>query len=199
MKKLVALMLILVFALSLAASAEMPLSHYTHPTKGYSHVYPTEWLTLDPESIGALLEGVSADNAYAHIDLNAYAEQIRTSDMSMFINPNGDNFNVVSLNIGMPYTAQQLVELLMPSLVEQMAAIMNGAEFMVEGDVCKFGDNEYAYVLYNWNGILGAQYCICESGTLYYITLTSNQVNDTWAYLEIQKMFEKVLASFEEK
>lgn len=198
MKKLLAMVLVLVFALSLTASAEFTYGNYTHPTQGYSIVYPQEWLLMDNETIVSLINNPSMAQEFSHIDFGAYIQQIQSSDMAMFMNENGDNFNVTSVYIGAPFTADQLVEYLMPDLVEQFKSIMPSIEMLVSGDTAVFGDTEFAYVLYTYEGMIGAQYCICESGTLYYLTLTCNQINDTLEYLKVQKMFEKVLESFKE-
>ena len=92
--------------------------------------------------------------------------------------------------------------LLTPSLISQYEQIFPSVNFIVDGDTCKMGDNEYAYIVYEAstgvNTVIGAQYMICESGILYYLTLTIDNAMKVADYIEIDAMFDKVLASFAE-
>ncbi len=140
----------------------------------------------------------SVAKQFPNIDISAYVNQCVANEMAMFIMPNGVNFNVVSEYIGAPYSASQLNTLLIPALLSQYEQIFGVVDFLVDGDVFKAGDNEYAYLMYTVGDSIGAQYCICESGRLYYLTLTTNSSLNTLEYIQVEKMFEKVLKSFAE-
>lgn len=159
---------------------------------------PADWLYLDSQNIAAVMSDPSVAKQFPNIDISAYANQCVANEMAMFLQPNGVNFNIVSEYVGAPYSAEQLVSLLLPNLRSQYQQIFGMVDFLVEGDVFKAGDNEYAYVMYVTGDIIGAQYCICESGRLYYLTLTTNSALNTLEYIQVEKMFEKVLASFAE-
>lgn len=198
MKKIASLILILMLALSSFAFAETEMFTYTHPVLGYSIKAPYDWLYLDSENIAAIMNDPTVSGSFPNIDVSAYAEQVAANDMTMFIQISGTNFNIVSEYIGGSYSAQQLVSLLMPTLRAQYEQIFGLVDYIIEGDTIKLGDNEYAYLVYALGDTLGEQYCICENGRLYYLTLTSTSALNTLEYVEVAKMFEKVLESFKE-
>ncbi|MBR3927458.1 MAG: hypothetical protein IKJ65_00495 [Clostridia bacterium] len=196
MKKVFALILAIMLSLSFAALGENEMVTYTHPVLGYSMKAPADWLYLDSQNIATLLSDPSITSAFPNIDLSAYADQCVANEMTMFIQPNGVNFNIVGEYVGGAYSAEQLVSLLLPSLRTQYEQIFGLVDFLVEGDVFKAGDNEYAYLMYVLGDTIGAQYCVCVNGQLYYLTLTTTSALNTLEYIQIEKMFEKVLASF---
>ena len=200
MKKILALVLALVLSLSFASVAlgEYNMFTYQHPVFGYTMKAPADWLYLDSQNIAKVMSDPSVAKQFPNIDISAYVDQCVANEMAMFLQPNGVNFNIVSEYVGAPYSAEQLVSLLLPNLRSQYQQIFGMVDFLVEGDVFKAGDNEYAYVMYVTGDIIGAQYCICESGRLYYLTLTTNSALNTLEYIQVEKMFEKVLASFAE-
>jgi len=200
MKKILSLVLALVLSLSFASVAmgEYNMVTYRHPVLGYSLQAPADWLYLDSQNIAKVMSDPSVAKQFPNIDISAYVDQCVANEMAMFLQPNGVNFNIVSEYVGAPYSAEQLVSLLLPNLRSQYQQIFGMVDFLVEGDVFKAGDNEYAYVMYVTGDIIGAQYCICESGRLYYLTLTTNSALNTLEYIQVEKMFEKVLASFAE-
>lgn len=200
MKKILALVLALVLSLSFASVAlgEYNMFTYQHPVFGYTMKAPADWLYLDSQNIASIMKDPSVAANFGNIDVDTYAQQCIANEMAMFIMPNGVNFNVVSEYIGAPYTAEQLVALLLPNLRSQYQQIFGDVDFLVEGDVFKAGDNEYAYVMYVTGDTIGAQYCMCESGRMYYLTLTTTSALNTLEYIQIEKMFDQVLKSFEE-
>lgn len=200
MKKILALVLALVLSLSFASVAlgEYNMFTYQHPVFGYTMKAPADWLYLDSQNIASIMKDPSVASNFGNIDVDTYAQQCIANEMAMFIMPNGVNFNVVSEYIGAPYTAEQLVALLLPNLRSQYQQIFGDVDFLVEGDVFKAGDNEYAYVMYVTGDTIGAQYCMCESGRMYYLTLTTTSALNTLEYIQIEKMFDQVLKSFEE-
>ena len=200
MKKILALVLALVLSLSFASVAlsEYNMFTYQHPVFGYTMKAPADWLYLDSQNIASIMKDPSVAGNFGNIDVETYAQQCIANEMAMFIMPNGVNFNVVSEYIGAPYTAEQLVALLLPTLRSQYQQILGDVDFLVEGDVFKAGDNEYAYIMYVTGDTIGAQYCMCESGRMYYLTLTTTSALNTLEYIQIEKMFDQVLKSFEE-
>ncbi|MBR2222694.1 MAG: hypothetical protein IJ973_00055 [Christensenellaceae bacterium] len=200
MKKVLSLILALalIFSLSSMAVGETAMVTYRHPTLGYSLKAPADWLYLDSENIATLVSDPSVAKSFPNINISAYADQCVKNQMTMFIQPSGVNFNVVSEYVGRAYSAEDLVDLLLPNLRQQYEQVFGVVDFIVEGEVFKAGDHEYAYVMYVSGDVIGAQYCLCESGRLYYLTLTTNSSLNTLEYIQVEKMFDKVLASFAE-
>lgn len=200
MKKILSLLLVLVLSMSFASVAlgEYSMITYKHPVLGYSIQAPADWLYLDSQNIATVMQDPSVAKNFPYVDVSAYAQQCIDNEMAIFIMPNSVNFNVVSEYVGAPYSAEQLNALLMPTLLSQYQQIFGTVDFIIEGDVFKAGDHEYAYLMYVLGDSIGAQYCLCESGRLYYLTLTTDSALNTLEYIEVEKMFEKVLASFAE-
>ncbi len=204
MKKMLSLVLVFVLALSLSTCAlgEIKMAAYQHPVLGYTLQAPAVWLQLDSQNIATLMNDPSVAQSFPNANISAYVDQCIANEMTMFLDLYGNNFNIVGQNVGSAFTADQLVLLLMPSLKDQYQQIFPSVDFIVEGDTVKLGDNEYAYIIYHasngMNNVIGAQYMICESGILYYLTLTVDSAIETADYVEIDKMFNKVLASFAE-
>lgn len=198
MKKVLSLVLALVFALSLCAFGEAGYVAYNHSGK-YSLEYPEGWLMIDAKNIASLLNDTSVAYNY-NVDVSAYTQQILGNDMVMFSTPSGNNFNVVSQYIGQRYSAEDLIDELVPALLAQYEQIMPGVEIVVKGDIREAGGKEYAYVVYSWNNgyndLIGAQYINCDSGTLYYLTFTFGSSNNIVEYLKTFNMFEHALESF---
>ena len=200
MKKVLSLILALMLAMSLftCALGEIKMETYTHPVLGFTIQAPADWLQLDSQNIATLMNDPSIANSFPNVDISTYVDQCVSNEMTMFLNLYGGNFNIVSEYIGGAYSASQLVSLLMPALRDQYAQIFGVVDFIVEGDTIKLGNNEYAYLVYALGDTVGAQYAICESGRIYYLTLTTTSAINTLEYIEIEKMFEKVLESFAE-
>ncbi|MBQ1256402.1 MAG: hypothetical protein IIW08_09795 [Clostridia bacterium] len=200
MKKLLSVILVLVLALSFSSVAlgEYNMFTYQHPVLGYTMQAPADWLYLDSQNIATLVTDPSVSKNFPYVDISTYAQQCIDNEMAMFIMPSGVNFNVVSEYVGAPYSAAQLNALLIPNLLSQYKQIFGSVDFLVDGDVFKAGNHEYAYIMYVTGDTIGAQYCLCESGRLYYLTLTTTSALNTLEYIQIEKMFEKVLASFAE-
>lgn len=204
MKKILSLVLVFTLALSLSTCAlgEYKMAGYRHPVLGYSIQAPADWLQLDSQNIASVMSDPSIAKAFPNVNISVYADQCIANEMTMFTDFYGSNFNIVCENVGSAFTADQLALLLLPSLRSQYEQIFPSVDFIISGDTVKAGDNEYAYLIYSastaTNSVIGAQYMICESGMLYYITLTVDSAMAVADYIEIDEMFNKVLASFEE-
>ncbi|MBE5791472.1 MAG: hypothetical protein IJA93_02965 [Clostridia bacterium] len=204
MKKILSLVLVFVMAMALSTCAlgEIKTTPYQHPVLGFTIQAPVGWLQMDSQNIAKLMADPSVAKSFPNVDISAYVDQCIANEMTMFMDIKGSNFNIVGENVGSAFTADQLNLLLTPSLISQYQQIFPSVNFIVDGDTCKMGDNEYAYIVYEAstgvNTVIGAQYMICESGMLYYITLTIDNAMKVADYIEIDTMFDKVLASFAE-
>ncbi len=204
MKKILSLVLVFVMAMALSTCAlgEIKTTSYQHPVLGFTIQAPVGWLQMDSQNIAKLMADPSIAKSFPNVDISAYVDQCVANEMTMFMDIKGSNFNIVGENVGAAFTADQLNLLLTPSLISQYEQIFPSVNFIVDGDTCKMGDNEYAYIVYEAstgvNTVIGAQYMICESGILYYLTLTIDNAMKVADYIEIDAMFYKVLASFAE-
>ena len=203
MKKIFCLILTAVLCVSfcMTAFAADQYSAYTHKTQGYSLEYPSDWLVLDTETVSAVLKDAGNQAAYANIDIEAYAQSITSSDMVMFMKADGDNMSVVSQYIGQAFSADALVKELAGALVNQYKQLMPGAEFIVEGDVFEIEGREFAYIMYSWNNgytdVLGIQAMNCDSGSLFYFTLTCDDTENTVEFIRNFRLFEHMMETVE--
>lgn len=198
MKKILSAVLILMMVLSLSQGAlgEAGFKTYVHKS-GYSVQYPSDWLALDAENITTFMNDANVRKMYPNTDFNSVKQQIISTDMVMFAAANGDNVNIMSVYIGAPYNAEQLIAELCPSLIDEYNAVMPGAEIFSNGDIREAGGKEYAFLTYHWdsayNDIIGMQFMNCDTGVLYYLTFTSGKVDDTVSFMKNFRLVEKML------
>ena len=176
MKKFTAMILVLLFVLSFAGSAlaDTKYNSYKHSLWGYTLEYPASYQFA--------------------------GEGTGLSDAVSFIAADGDNFNVAGMYIGERYSAEELLEQLMPSLLQEYKSVMPGIKFLVEGDIYEAGGKKYAMVAYSWNSdgtdVIGVQFCNCDNGALFYITYTSCEAANTAQFVKDFGEFAHVLKTF---
>lgn len=204
MKKIFAAILALLMTLSFAGALAEPAytaeyATYVHPELGYTFECPAEWYIIDAETIEMIFDAPETAQMFQGVDLESYKQQIELTYMAMFMSPDGiANFNITAQNIGVPFSAEVLVEQLMPSLISQYQQLMPGVQFIEPGCVEEVEGKEYANLMYMWdNGsqLIGAQFAACETGTLYMLTF-SCPINDPELFEAYSIEFDHVLATF---
>lgn len=197
-RKMTALLLALLLALScVSALADSAYTAYTHPHRGYSFEYPSEYTVLDSETIGAITDAlVNGEIDAFNFDFASVQSQIEAMDIVTIIDlASGDNFSFATLEMdfGIPLTADLLVSFVLPATVEQFKAIMPGCEFTDEGSVQTYGGNDFARLAltYEIGGrpLTMEQFFIYIDGVIYNVTYTYSAETS-------QAHIEKVLGSF---
>lgn len=189
MKKLLSLMLSLMLILGCvpALAASEGYADYTHPTQGYSLEYPQSWLALDSANIESLMIDLSANPALATLNLDAVLPQITQMQMTMFVDINGSNINVVRQSVGMAITAEQFMPM-MPQMLSQVTAALPGAQVLEEGALYTIGDHQYCNLCISYNlagsDLYAFQFYTFSGTDMYLITLTMNPASDMDAVAE---------------
>lgn len=196
-RKMTAILLALLLALGCVSALAEDFTAYTHPHLGYSFDYPSEYIALDSETIGAIEQAlINGEIDAFDFDFSSIRAQIEAMDIVTFMDvTNGNNINVATIDMGIsvPLSADMLVSMVLPATLEQYKAILSGCELIDEGSVKAYGDNEYARIslTYNLNGVALnlEQYFIVVDGVLYNVTYTySSDIP--------QEYLENVLSSF---
>ncbi len=205
MKKTAVLFLALTLAISLALpalSAGADYTEYTHPADGYRISYPSDWILVDKETFGEAMELV-LESGLPGMDVSAVEplkEQILATDMMLCMSPDGAiNMNMQIQPMPAEVSRQDIIDGLLPMVIEQMKTVFPGMEVVEPGDTVTFGDNEYAY--YAFASVMGdtpmlqTQLYYPHGTTIYILTVTLKVelVDDIDAF---DAQFEDIASSF---
>ena len=182
MKKLLSLVLVLMVILPCAAMAESPeveLTTYTHANQLYTIGYPADWTVLDKASIESISNAVAEGqiDGLSNEQVQAYAQQITSADMTIFTDPAGNHVNVVVQELGTDMSADMLVSMVAPSIVSQYESMFEGCTVTDTGSVATINGRGYMTLAVTYE-VVGielslSQYMIVVNGTLYTVTFTS--------------------------
>ncbi len=183
MKKLLSLALALMLLLgSTAALAETEgYTFYQHPTLGYTLEYPGTWLALDSANFEVLMTSMSDDEALADLDLASVIPLISQQQMTMFMELNGTNVNIVAQDVGMSLTAEQFLPM-MPQMGQQVIQSLPGATLMDSGSLYEVNGKQYCKLCaaYELSGsqLYAFQFYGFSGTTMILVTLTLNAASD---------------------
>lgn len=179
---LTALMMLLTCTALAETATETPVETelYTHPTFGYSLEVPSDWILLDNETIGTIVDTMKDGQAGTLDDatLAQYAAQIDATNMMMALSPDlTTNINVVAQDLGATFSANVVADELCPSLVSQYQALFADCVFDDPGSVVIYNDTDYARVSATYS-LAGAylrmhQYIVIENNIMYCLTFTA--------------------------
>ena len=166
---------------------------------GYSLTYPDTWYPADENTL-AFAQGLMNNNSFEGMDMDALRQSVaaaKESNMFMiYASDFASNMNVIAQSMGMAADADTLSTLI-PTLINQYKGMLGDTVRQTnEGNtVVTYGGNTYAWVglYYELNGapMQLEQYMICPTDTLYIITYTTQNGNETY-----RADVEDILASF---
>lgn len=181
MKKALSVMLTLTLLLCCmpALAEETEYIPYTEPTGQFSLEYPADYLLLDDETVDALFSAVEDEEIDFGFDFSTYAAAIRESNTVYFLNLlNGSNFNVVFQDLGGHLSANLMMLMIYPSLVEQYKTIFPTAVFDDEGSILTVNGVDFVRLALRYLQddvtVHMEQYGVCMGNFLYYFTFSSD-------------------------
>ena len=201
MKKILALLLVLVLCAACIPAMAEGTQTYTHPTHGYSIEVPAEWLCVDKNNVQGYIEafenGEMTFTGTNAMTLEALKPQLETSDCAVLINPYANNVVIVKENMVMAFTQDLFVSMVIPMLKKQLSTQMPSIQFTAEGEILTLGDKDFILLAgeYSLNGIAAAVDMLfyLDGEDLYTINLTTTSVfgqdvmNDFYA--DVQEAF----------
>jgi hypothetical protein len=212
MKKLCALMVVglLLAAMpaalaSSSSAAEMAYDTYVNETYGYSVDYPAEWVLLDSDTVGAVLEQLtSGDLTIEGITSDALdaLKTLMSGDMTgfaEFIDGNGNSFNVTCFTYPTPASIDSAMELLVPQIIASYQQTFSDITVLDSGSVYTVDDSEFikAKCMYTIDGmtVLVTPLFLFENDLLFNISFTWVTTGDDEVQA-LDQIMESVLASF---
>lgn len=184
MKKMFALIMALVMCLLCASAMAQETQTYTHPVQGYSIQVPADWLCVDKTNvqqyIDAYEKGEMSFTGTNAMTLEELKPQLETADCAVLINPYANNVVIVKENMGMAFTEDLFVSMVIPMLKSQLANQMPTIEFTAEGEKVAFGEKEFILLAaeYSLNGVSASVDMLfyLDDTDLYTINLTTTSV-----------------------
>lgn len=208
MKKITAFFLALLLSLMgtgvLAEALPAEEEGYTHPARGYSFHVPEGWLMVDKTNIetyiAAYEQGEMAFTGTNAQTLQQLLPRVQQLDCVVLIDPFANNAVFVTESLGTLQTNEQFTLLMMPMLKSQLSKSMPGMEFTSEGELLKFGENEFISLCgtYQMNGLSVSldQLYILEGTLAHCISLTVTNLFGQQAADAFYTEISNVLASF---
>ena len=180
LKKITALLMVLVVLLSTAALAE-GTQVYTHPVHGYSITVPSDWLCVDSQNIQQLItdfeNGTFSFMGTDIATLKNLALQMQQMDFAVLSNANSFNIVISFIDLGVAMNQDTFITTLVPILKADLAASFPSMEFSTVGEPLTLGDNHFVVIAgeYSMNGINMAmdQLYMLNGTRLYVLNLTT--------------------------
>ena len=179
---------------------------YTHPSLGYSLVYPAGFLVLDEQTMPLMLEMMKPAGAETqeYLQLEALNAEIAQSGMAIFSDAYGRvNVNVIVREWGVP-VSEALIEVgisaTLPALIAELEENYKNVVLLDQGSVFQFGENRYCRIAISCeaDGLPAncGQFILLEPSAMYIITYTQHASLDAETIAALDGMVSNMLIYF---
>lgn len=155
MKKFLALMMALVLLLSCTTALAQDVQTYTHPNQGYSFQAPAGWLVVDSTNIQTYIDAFrNGEMTFTGTDaatLEGQQAQILSTDCVIVIDEYANNVVINGTDMGMEVTTDLFLTVFVPLLKAQLTEQIPSIQFVTDGEVVKYGENEFILLKANYN------------------------------------------------
>lgn len=176
MKKFLALMMALVLLLSCTTALAQETQAYTHPNQGYSFQAPANWLVVDSTNIQTYIDAFrNGEMAFKGTDattLEGQLAQILSTDCVVVIDEYANNVVINGTDMGMEVTTDLFLTVFVPLLKSQLTEQIPSIQFVTDGEVVKYGENEFILLKaqYDMQGVaINVEQLYYIQGTVMYV------------------------------